>query len=692
MADTVPLQNIRNIGVIAHIDAGKTTTTERILYYTGRTHRMGNVDEGTTVTDWMLQERERGITITSAAVTCFWKEFQINIVDTPGHIDFTAEVQRSLRVLDGGVVVFDGTAGVEPQSETVWRQARAFNVPLIVMINKMDRLGADFKHAVQTIHDRLDAHPVPVQWPIGAEASFRGVVDLLEWEAVIWTDELGASPERIAIPAEVLEEASAARETMLEAIVETDDDLMERYLEGETVAAAELVAALRRATIAGRLQPVLCGTALRNKGVQPLLDAIVAYLPSPLEVPAVQGETKKGLQERPADPSAPLAALIFKIATDPYAGRLAYFRVYSGELQRGMVVVNAAKNVRERIPKLLRMFADHREEVEVFRAGDIGATVALKQSFTGDTLSAVNAPIVLESIHFPEPVIDVAVEPKTVADQDKLTEALERLAEEDPTFRVRTNEATGQLIISGMGELHLEILVDRVLREFRVAANVGRPRVAYKETVLQTGVVELTFDRMLGGKPQFARVKLEVRPVTHSGEGTHFESALHSNRLPEVFAAAVRSGVMESLDSGFLAGYPLVGLQVTLLDAKVDPELSTEMAFRAAGAQAFREAVEQAQPALLEPIMDLDVVTPEEFVGEVLGDLNARGAHIKRWNRGLGGFKPRGLLSRWQECLGTLPTCVVLRRDGGRLRWSSITMRRWNPHNWMPFCMAWVEV
>ena len=639
MADTVPLQNIRNIGVIAHIDAGKTTTTERILYYTGRTHRMGNVDEGTTVTDWMLQERERGITITSAAVTCFWKEFQINIVDTPGHIDFTAEVQRSLRVLDGGVVVFDGTAGVEPQSETVWRQARAFNVPLIVMINKMDRLGADFKHAVQTIHDRLDAHPVPVQWPIGAEASFRGVVDLLEWEAVIWTDELGDSPEHIAIPVEVLEEASAAREKMLEAIVETDDDLMERYLEGETVAAEELRVALRRATIAGRLQPVLCGTALRNKGVQPLLDAIVAYLPSPLEVPAVQGETKKGLQERPADPSAPLAALIFKIATDPYAGRLAYFRVYSGELQRGMVVVNAAKNVRERIPKLLRMFADHREEVEVFRAGDIGATVALKQSFTGDTLSAVNAPIVLESIHFPEPVIDVAVEPKTVADQDKLTEALERLAEEDPTFRVRINEATGQLIISGMGELHLEILVDRVLREFRVAANVGRPRVAYKETVLQIGVVELTFDRMLGGKPQFARVKLEVRPTTHSAEGTHFESALHGNRLPEVFAAAVRSGVMESLDSGFLGGYPLVGLEVTLLDAKVDPELSTEMAFRAAGAQAFREAVEQAQPALLEPIMDLEVVIPEEFIGEVLGDLNARGAHIQALEPRVGGLQ-----------------------------------------------------
>lgn len=639
MADTVPLQNIRNIGIIAHIDAGKTTTTERILYYTGRTHRMGNVDEGTTVTDWMTQERERGITITSAAVTCFWKEFQINIVDTPGHIDFTAEVQRSLRVLDGGVVVFDGTAGVEPQSETVWRQARAFNVPLIVMINKMDRLGANFKHAVQTIHDRLGAHPVPVQWPIGAEASFIGVVDLLEWEAVAWADELGASPEHLDIPAEVLDEASAAREAMIEAIVETDDLLMERYLESETITAEELRVALRQATIAGHLQPVLCGTALRNKGVQPLLDAIVAYLPSPVDVPAVQGETKKGLQERPADPSAPLSALIFKIAADPYAGRLAYFRVYSGELQRGMVVVNAAKNVRERIPKLLRMFADHREEVEVFRAGDIGATVALKQSFTGDTLSAINAPIVLESIHFPEPVIDVAVEPKTVADQDKLTEALERLAEEDPTFRVRTNEATGQQIISGMGELHLEILVDRVLREFRVAANVGRPRVAYKETVLRSSVVELTFDRMLGGKPQFAKVKLEVRPATRSEEGTRFENTVRSNRLPEVFGAAVRNGVIESLDSGFLAGYPLVGLEVTLVDAEVNPELSTEMAFRAAGAQAFREAVEQAQPTLLEPVMDLEVVAPEDFIGEVLGDLNARGARIQAMEPRVGGLQ-----------------------------------------------------
>jgi len=628
--ENVPLlEKIRNIGIIAHIDAGKTTTTERILYYTGRTHRMGNVDEGTTVTDWMLQERERGITITSAAVTCFWNGFQINIVDTPGHIDFTAEVQRSLRVLDGGVVIFDGTAGVEPQSETVWRQARAFNVPLIVMINKMDRLGANFEHAVQTIRERLDARPVPIQWPIGAEASFVGVVDLLEWQAIAWTDELGANFQPIPMPDDVREAASAAREAMIEMIVETDDALMERYLEGEELSADELRAALRKATIAGHLQPVLCGTALRNKGVQPLLDAIVAYLPSPLDVPPVRGETKKGIQERPADPEAPLAALIFKIATDPYAGRLAYFRVYSGELRRGMVVLNATKNVRERIPKLLRLFADRREEVEVFQAGDIGATVALKQSFTGDTLSAVNAPIILESIHFPEPVIDVAVEPKTVADQDRLIEALERLAEEDPTFRVRMNEATGQIIISGMGELHLEILVDRLLREFHVAANVGRPRVAYKETVTQTGVADLTFERMLGGKPQFARVKLEVRPAAHPDEGTHFASVVPPQRLPEVFMAAVRNGVLESLSSGFLAGYPLVGLEVTLLDAAVDPELSTDMAFRAAGAQAFREAVEQAQPTLLEPMMDLEVVAPELFIGDVLGDLNARGARIQ---------------------------------------------------------------
>ena len=630
MADEAhSLKNIRNIGVIAHIDAGKTTTTERILFYTGRTYRMGSVDEGTTVTDWMVQERERGITITSAAVTCFWEGCQINIVDTPGHIDFTAEVQRSLRVLDGGIVVFDGVAGVEPQSETVWRQAQVFGVPLIAFINKMDKLGADFAHAVATIRERLKANPVPLQWPIGAESDFRGVVDLLTWRAIVWTDALGAQPEEIPIPVEVEAEAAAAREALLEAIVETDDDLMEQYLEGKEIAVTDLRSALRRATIAGLVQPVLCGSALRNKGVQPLLDAIVAYLPSPLDVPPVQGETKKGMRTRSASSTEPLAALIFKIATDPYAGRLAYFRVYSGVIRRGGTVYNASKGVRERVPKLLRMFADHREEVDEIHAGDIGATVGLKRSFTGDTLSAVNAPIVLERIQFPEPVISVAVEPKTLAAQERLNEALQHLAEEDPTFHVRVDEGTGQTIISGMGELHLEILVDRMLREFRVEANVGRPRVAYKETVTRTGTAAVTFDRMLGGKSQYAEVVLEVSPVDQSGEETHFESSLRPQDLSLKYVEAVRAGVLESLDSGFLAGYPLVGLAITLVDAGTDPELSTEMAFKAAAAEAFRKAVESAGPVLLEPMMDVEVVAPEEFVGEVLGDLNARGANIQ---------------------------------------------------------------
>ncbi len=631
------LANIRNIGVIAHIDAGKTTTTERILYYTGRTHRLGNVDEGTTVTDWMVQEKERGITITSAAVTCFWRGYQINIVDTPGHIDFTAEVQRSLRVLDGGVVVFDGTAGVEPQSETVWRQARSFGVPLVAFINKMDKLGADFAHAVGTIRERLDAHPVPVQWPIGAEADFRGVVDLIEWKALYWVDELGEEMRAEPVPAEVEAEAAEAREAMLEAIVETDDDLMERYLEGEELPPDELRAALRRATIGGQIQPVLCGSALRNKGIQPLLDAIVGYLPSPLDIPPVQGETKKGIQERPADPNAPLAALIFKIATDPYAGRLAYFRVYSGVIRRGSVVYNATKKVRERVPKLLRMFAHHREEVDEIGAGDIGATVGLKKSFTGDTLSAVNAPIVLESIRFPEPVISVAVEPKTVADQDRLNEALRRLAEEDPTFRVRLDEGTGQTIISGMGELHLEVLVDRMLREFHVAANVGKPRVAYKETISRPARGEATFDHLLAGKPQYARVVLEVEPA-EPGEEARFESRL-PREFPAGFVEAVRAAVMESMDSGFLAGYPVVGVIVRLVEADFDPELSTEMAFKAAASEAFRRAVEAAEPTLLEPVMEVDVVAPESFLGDVLGDLNARGADIQAMEPRPGGVQ-----------------------------------------------------
>jgi elongation factor G len=629
MSNAHSLSNIRNIGIIAHIDAGKTTTTERILYYTGRTHRMGSVDEGTTVTDWMEQERERGITITSAAVTCFWRDSQINIVDTPGHIDFTAEVQRSLRVLDGGIVVFDGVAGVEPQSETVWRQAQSFGVPLIAFVNKMDKLGADFAHAMDTMRERLHARPVAIQWPIGAESDFRGVIDLIEWKAIVWKDELGAKPEEIPIPAELEAEAESAREWMIEAIVETDDALMMRYLEGETISPTDLREALRAATIAGDMQPVLCGSALRNKGIQPLLDAVVHYLPAPTDIPPVRGETKKGREERPADPSAPLAALIFKIATDPYAGRLAYFRVYSGVIRQGQVVHNAGKSARERISRLMRMFADHREDVDEIRAGDIGATVALKESFTGDTLSAVNAPIVLEDIDFPEPVISVAVEPKTLADQDRLNEAMDRLAEEDPTFRIRYDEGTGQTIISGMGELHLEILIDRMLREFNVQATVGRPRVAYRETITEVASANVTFDRMLAGKPQYARVVLEVVP-TEDGADMRFESDVSTMAFPANLLDATRAGVLESRDSGFLAGYPLVGLVVRLVDARVDDERSTEMAFKAAAAQALRKAIEAASPTLLEPVMDLEVVAPEDFVGDVLGDLNMRGASIQK--------------------------------------------------------------
>ncbi|MBN1877303.1 MAG: elongation factor G [Anaerolineae bacterium] len=638
MADEPSLESIRNIGVIAHIDAGKTTTTERILYYTGRTHRMGNVDDGTTITDWMAQERERGITITSAAVTCFWRDHQINIVDTPGHIDFTAEVQRSLRVLDGGVVVFDGTAGVEPQSETVWRQAQTFGVPLIAFVNKMDKLGANFAYAVQTIHDRLKANPIPIQWAIGAEATFRGIVDLLEWKAIIWSDELGATPEVVEVPAEVELEALEARERMLEAIVETNDELMLRYLEGEELPVVDLQRALRKATIAGVLQPVLCGSSLRNKGVQPLLDAIVAYLPSPLDIPPVRGinPNRDRIEERAADVGAPLSMLFFKIATDPYAGRLAYFRVYSGKVVRGNVYMNATKGKRERISRLLRMFADRREDVDELCAGDIGATVGLKFTFTGDTVAALHAPVVLEAIRFPEPVIWVAVEPKTVADQERLNDALQRLSEEDPTFVIKVDEGTGQTVISGMGELHLEILVDRMLREFGVQANVGKPRVAYKETVTTTSQTEVVFDRLFGGKTQYARVVLEVSP-SDSGENSHFLNMLAPQSLPMQFVQAAQAGVMESLDSGFLAGYPLVGVQVRLIDAEFDPDLSTEIAFKAAAAQAFQQVVGSANPVLLEPVMDVEVVMPEGFVGEVLGDLNARGGDIQLMESRSGG-------------------------------------------------------
>ncbi|HEY66934.1 MAG: elongation factor G [Chloroflexi bacterium] len=634
------LDRIRNIGIIAHIDAGKTTTTERILFYTGRTHRMGSVDEGTTVTDWMAQERERGITITAAAVTCFWRGYQINIVDTPGHIDFTAEVQRSLRVLDGGIVVFDAVAGVEPQSETVWRQAQGFGVPLIAFINKMDKLGADFAHAIETIRERLAVNPVAIQWPIGCEADFRGVVDLLEMRAIVWTDELGAAPEVVGIPPELEDVVREAQEQALEQIVETDDELMMLYLEGQEISAARLRQALRRATLSGQLNPVLCGSALRNKGIQPLLDAVVDYLPSPLDIPPVEGlnpYTKK-IETRPADPNVPLAALVFKIANDPYVGRLAYFRVYSGKVKVGSRVFNATKRRKERIGKLLRMFADRREEIQELSAGDIGATLGLKDTFTGETLCAPQGPIILESISFPEPVISVAIEPRTMADQDRLAEGLRRLAEEDPTFVVRVDENTGQTLISGMGELHLEILTDRLVREFGVSGRVSRPRVSYRETITQRAEGEGLFERQAGGRAHFGHVWLEVEPLP-TGGGFAFEDATRGRALPPEFVEAVERGCREAMESGVLAGYQMVDVKVRLLDAEWDEEASSELAFKVAGSMAFNQAVEEAGPVLLEPVMDLEVVVPEAYTGDVVGDLNARGAEIREMNSRAGGLQ-----------------------------------------------------
>lgn len=631
------LERVRNIGIIAHIDAGKTTTTERVLFYTGRTYKMGTVDEGTTVTDWMVQERERGITITAAAVTCYWRDHQINIVDTPGHIDFTAEVQRSLRVLDGGVVVFDAVVGVEPQSETVWRQARSFGVPLLAYINKMDKLGADFAHATDTIRQRLGANPVMVQWPIGREATFRGVVDLLEMHAIVWVDDLGKLPQIEPVPPELLDEVQAAREKMVEQIVETDDDLTTRYLEGEEIAAAELRRALRAATLQGKLTPVLCGSALRNKGVQPLLDAIVDYLPSPLDIPPVEGKnpyTEK-TEVRRADVEEPLAALAFKIAADPFVERLTYVRVYSGKLKAGAQVYNPGRQRKERINKLLRMFARDREEIAELAAGDIGAVVGLKQTFTGDTLCTPSAPIILESIVFPEPVIFVAIEPRTAADQARMDEALRRLAEEDPTFVVRVDENTGQTVLSGMGELHLEILVDRLMREFHVEGRVSRPRVAYRETVTKEAEAEALFDRPTGGNPQYAWVRLRVAPLP--GEGFRFENQCSGKDF--AFAAAVEAGCREALESGVLAGYPLTDVRAVLLEAEWDEEISTPSAFKVAGSMAFRAAVERAEPVLLEPVMAVEVVVPEAFTGDVLGDLSARGANIEAMSPRPGGLQ-----------------------------------------------------
>lgn len=625
-----PLEKYRNIGIIAHIDAGKTTTTERILFYTGKTHRIGSVDDGTTVTDWMVQERERGITIVSAAVSAEWRGYQINIIDTPGHIDFTAEVQRSLRVLDGGVVVFDAVQGVEPQSETVWRQADRYGVPRICFINKMDRVGASFQRSLDSIKQRLGANPIAMQLPIGSESTFKGVIDLLEMKAIYWEDELGREPRDAEIPADLLSEAQEARHAMVERIAETDDELTLKYLEAEEISIDELKAALRRAVIAGKAYPCFCGSSLKNKGVQPVLDAVIDLLPSPLDVVAMKAtnvDNPEDVRELMADDKAPLSALVFKIVTDPYVGRLAYFRVYSGKLTQGTTVNNSSKGKRERIGRLIRMYADRREDVDEVMSGDIAAALGFKESFTGDTLSEND--YVLESISFPEPVIYIAVEPKTATDQEKMGEALRKLSEEDPTFRVRSDETTGQTIIAGMGELHLEVLVDRMLREFKVQANIGKPRVAYRESITRkVDKVNLKYAKQSGGHGQYGHVVISMEPGER-GSGVIFENKIVGGTIPKEYIPAVEKGVKEASETGVLAGYPVVDLKVTLIDGSFHEVDSNEMAFKMAASMAFKEGVQRGGAVLLEPIMKVEAVVPEEYLGDVIGQLNSRRGMIQ---------------------------------------------------------------
>ncbi|MCB0211405.1 MAG: elongation factor G [Anaerolineae bacterium] len=635
MKRNYPLERTRNIGIIAHIDAGKTTVTERILFYTQKIHRIGEVHDGAATMDWMEQEQERGITITSAATTCTWDNHQINIIDTPGHIDFTAEVQRSLRVLDGGVVVFDAVAGVEPQSETVWRQADLFNVPRICFVNKMDRTGADFNRCVDMIVDRLKANPVPIQMPIGAESDFRGVIDLIRMEAVFYLDDLGTKSEAKPIPEELLEEAQLLHEQMVEKVAESDDRLIEKFLEGEEITPDELIHALRMATLAGNIVPVLCGSALKNKGVQRLLDAVVHYLPSPKDVPPKIGINPDKDEEVTvfADESDPFVALAFKIVTDPFVGRLTYIRVYSGVLEAGASVQNTSKGKKERIGRLLQMHANSREEIKAVFAGDIAAVVGLKQTFTGETLSDAKRPVIMENIKFPEPVISLAIEPKTKADEDKLSIALQKLAEEDPTFQVKTDENTGQTQVSGMGELHLEVLVDRMKREFKVEANVGRPQVAYRETISQPAKAQGRFVRQSGGRGQFGDVHLEVEPL-EKGKGFEFESKIFGGSIPKEYIPAVEAGVKEALSTGVVAGYPVVDIKVTLVDGSYHEVDSSEMAFKIAGSMGFKEAMQKGRPVLLEPVMRVEVTSPDDFMGDVMGDLSSRRGQIE-------GMEPR---------------------------------------------------
>ena len=628
------LKNTRNIGIMAHIDAGKTTTTERILYYTGRSHKMGEVHEGAATMDWMEQEQERGITITSAATTCTWREHRINIIDTPGHVDFTVEVERSLRVLDGAVALFDSVAGVEPQSETVWRQADKYRVPRIAYINKMDRIGADFGRGVQTMIDRLGAKPVPIQLPIGAESDFRGIIDLVEMQAILYLDELGKEFEVGDIPADHLEVAQAAREHLLDEVSNYDDELTDLILEEVEIPVARLKEAIRKATLGTELTPVLCGSSFKNKGVQPLLDAVLDYLPSPLEVPPIEGvEPVKGDDDgrpatRPASDEEPFAALAFKIAADPYVGKLTYFRVYSGKLEAGSKVLNVTTGRSERVGRILMMHANDREDVSEVYSGDIAAAVGIKQVYTGDTLCDPDQPIRLETMEFPEPVISVAIEPKTKSDQEKMGTALAKLAEEDPTFRVQTNHETGQTEISGMGELHLEILVDRMLREFRVDANIGRPQVSYRETVRGTAQkVEGRFVRQTGGSGQYGIVYVDVEPAP--GEGFEFVNKIRGGSVPSEYIPAVEKGIEEALTTGVKAGYPIVDVRVTLTDGKYHDTDSSELAFKIAGSMALQEGIRRAKPVLLEPVFKVEVVTPEEFMGDVIGDLNRRRGRVE---------------------------------------------------------------
>ena len=623
------LEKTRNIGIMAHIDAGKTTTTERILFYTGVNYKIGETHEGTATMDWMEQEQERGITITSAATTCFWRDTRINIIDTPGHVDFTVEVERSLRVLDGSVTVLCAKGGVEPQSETVWRQADHYHVPRMIYVNKMDITGADFFHVLDMVHDRLKCNAVPIQLPIGKEESFKGIIDLVDMSARVFYDDLGKDMRTEEIPADMLDLAQEYRDKLLEAVSDFDDEIMEMYLEGEEIPADKIRAAIRKATVAVKMVPVTCGTSYKNKGVQKLLDAIVDYMPSPLDVPPVEGTHPKTdeVETRAADDSAPFSALAFKIMTDPYVGKLGFFRVYSGTLETGKTVLNSTKGQRERIGRILQMHANHREDIEQVYSGDIAAAVGLKNTTTGDTLCDEKHPIILESMEFPEPVIRVAIEPKTKAGQEKMAIALQKLAEEDPTFKTYTDEETGQTIIAGMGELHLEIIVDRLLREFKVEANVGKPQVSYKETIKRAATVDTRYARQTGGKGQFAHVKLMIEP-NEPGKGYEFINKVTGGAIPKEFIPCVDQGIQGAMLSGVLAGYQVVDVKATLLDGSFHEVDSSEMAFKICGSMAFKEACQKAEPTLLEPIMKVVVTAPDEYMGDVMGDINGRRGQI----------------------------------------------------------------